>query len=132
MSDKEWDYWTDVLGQTYRVGDTVAVATVNGKSPQMVLARVERINKMDSKGKPITKSEWVWEDSFQTYNWREPHERKEFPSCTVTATPIVDARGFTRYSSQHWNSETKQIEHTQAKKINYSIPENIIKIKLSS
>lgn len=53
-TDKEWEYWTDVLGNEYRPGDLVAIATVNGKSPQLVLAIVERINKVNSRGEELT------------------------------------------------------------------------------
>lgn len=48
--------WTDTLGQVFRPGDLIAVATVNDKSPQMVIARVERINLTNAKGERLVRS----------------------------------------------------------------------------
>lgn len=60
---KEWttDRWKDSLGQEFRPGDLVAVATINGKSPQMVVAEVVRINTHNSKGQRHTKQAWTGE-----------------------------------------------------------------------
>jgi hypothetical protein len=65
-----WPEWTDELGNTYRPGDIVAVAIVNGRSPQMVLAVVERINKVNSSGDEIRTN--------KTFDLDEPirHERE--------------------------------------------------------
>lgn len=48
-----WPEWTDELGHTYRPGDIVAIAIINGRSPQMVIAKVERINRVNSSGEEI-------------------------------------------------------------------------------
>lgn len=50
------DEWQDSIGQTFRPGDLVAVATVNGRSPQMVIAEVKTINLTNAKGERYTKS----------------------------------------------------------------------------
>ena len=51
--DMVWSEWTDELGNTYRPGDIVAIAIINGRSPQMIIARVDRINKVNSYGEEI-------------------------------------------------------------------------------
>jgi hypothetical protein len=50
------DRWKDSLGQEFRPGDMIAVAVINGRSPQMVVAEVERINTTNAKGEPHKKS----------------------------------------------------------------------------
>lgn len=52
--DMVWPEWTDELGNTYRPGDIVAIAIINGRSPQMIIARVDRINRVNSYGEEIT------------------------------------------------------------------------------
>lgn len=51
--DMVWPEWTDELGNTYRPGDIVAIAIINGRSPQLLIARVEHINRVNSYGEPI-------------------------------------------------------------------------------
>jgi hypothetical protein len=51
--DMIWPEWTDELGNTYCPGDIVAIAIINGRSPQLIIARVERINRVNSYGEPI-------------------------------------------------------------------------------
>lgn len=51
--DMIWPEWTDELGNTYRPGDIVAIAIINGRSPQMIVAKVDRINKVNSYGEEI-------------------------------------------------------------------------------
>ena len=96
--------WTDAYGQTYGPGDHIAVATISGRSPQLVIAVVERINTVDSKGQPIV-----------TYVGWNPTTRQPItaPSCTVTARPVHDGRGFHRWSDRA---------------VTYRIPGNIIKV----
>src|SRR5258705_13890591 len=62
VSNKTWDSWTDELGNTYKPGDIIAIATISRKSPQMVLAIVERINRVTSSGEEITASKWFDHD----------------------------------------------------------------------
>lgn len=128
-SERFWDSWTDVLGQEYRVGDLVSVATISGKSPQMVIAEVTAINRM--RKDPWTRIDgedgdyhfgpaWV----LITKGYKEPQ-----PSCTIKALPLVDARGFYRTGDgRHWN---RQNEERNVKQVTYQIPNNIIKLSLT-
>lgn len=124
---KEWPEWTDSLGNVYRPGDIVAVATINGRSPQLVIARVEKINRLNSSGKEIITSQYtaypepVW--TVNPVNGKEYWKQGEYatvPYCSVKATPLRDLRGFGR-----WSQKDDQGNH---KAVTYSIPENIIKI----
>lgn len=82
-----WPSWTDVLGNTYGLGDIVAIAVINGKSPQMVIARVERINRVNSSGELITERMWFDHDEpirherecYKVRNHREYLARKVKP-----------------------------------------------------
>lgn len=146
--DMLWSEWTDELGNTYRPGDLVAIAIINGRSPQMVIARVERINKVNSYGEPhmanktfdleepvrherecftLKKRNDPYWSRYYNYDdhickpecteyWQTTETRK-VPSCTVTATPIADLRGFSRWSTD---------QDGKNKPVTYSIPENII------
>lgn len=152
MADKTWDEWTDNLGNTYRPGDIVAVATINGKSPQMVIAVVERINRVNSSGEEIKTRKWFdhdepiqrerecyyakSNDAYYSRYQREVHtckpactmyietgEYRTVPSCTVRARPIADLRGFSRWGTG---------EDGVNKAVTYSIPDNIILIEKRS
>lgn len=135
---KTWDEWTDCLGNTYRPGDTVAIAVINGKSPQLVIAIVERINRVDSSGVEITTRKWfehenpVWKTRTRKQydyptrssisieeEYQETGKYRTVPSCSVRATPIIDARGFRR-----WGQGVDGVN----KAVTYKIPENIIKV----
>ena len=148
MNEKTWPEWTDELGNTYKPGDVIAVATINGKSPQMVIAVVERINRVNSSGDEIFTQKWFDHDepiqrqrecyyaknpSYGGYYNRPVHECKpactmyietgeyrKVPSCTVRARPIADLRGFGRYGSN---------EDGTNKAVTYSIPQNIILVE---
>lgn len=96
----ELNLWTDVLGNDIRAGDTVAYASINGKSPQLVIANVERIMATDSNGVPL-----------QMYDYREG---KTVPSCSIVVHPVLDARGF-------WRSERGRAVHLK-------IPQNVIRV----
>jgi len=109
--DKTWPHWTDCLGNIIYPDDLVAVSTINGRSPQLVIARVVRINRLNSKGEEIVvqqrekiNDKWEWTTT---------------PSCTITAVPVIDARGFFRWSGR--NGE-------EAKAVTYQIPSNIVKV----
>lgn len=104
---KTWPEWTDVLGQTYRPDDYVAYAMISGRSPQLVIARVVRINRVNSKGQEITTR--VWPNG----HWERDASMIEVPYCTITLLPTIDARGFSRVGG---------------KPVTLFIPENIIKI----
>lgn len=132
-SPKTWDEWTDPLGQVYKPGDYVAVATINGKSPQMVICKVVRINRVDSKGhlicaktsrkvdakegEPGARQDRKWDAARKTQVDTGVWYRLEYdypPLCTVTAYPIIDGRGFGRYGD--------------VKNSTYRLPGNIIKV----
>lgn len=148
--EKTWPEWEDCQGNVYQPGDIVAVAIINGRSPQLVLARVERINRVNSSGEliwanktfdldePIRQERECYtrrgldrrERYYEMYypnhickpectEWTQTTEVRKVPSCTVKATPILDARGFGR-SRDH---------DGKAKAVTYSIPENIILIE---
>lgn len=105
-ADKTWPHWADALGNLIYPGDTIAIATINGRSPQLVIAEVERINRLNSRGEEITES------------IREMGKWKSVPSCSITAKPIMDARGFVRWGTKD----------TKVRSVTYQIPANIIKI----
>jgi len=132
-----WDSWTDVIGNEYRPGDLVCIATISGRSPQLVIAEVVKINKTDKNGEPFTTRQWFDHDEpimkrreVRRYNYQtrtyddiveeyvEKGEYRQVPSCTVTCQPIQDTRKFYRST----NSEGK------ARKVTYTIIENIIKV----
>lgn len=157
-SSKEWDSWEDCLGNKYQAGDVIAVATISGRSPQLVLAVVERINKVNSSGEEIfTNKSFTLDEPIRhemecsvlkmaknansyydryyveraqnhqcvpscTERWQKEEVRK-VPSCTVKARPILNARGFTRWSIN---------QDGLAKAVTYSIPENIILVEKRS
>ncbi len=101
--DKTWPYWTDCLGNIIYSGDYIAVATINGRSPQLVIAQVERINRLNSRGEEITEGV------------RENGKWVTVPSCSITARPFKDARDFKRWADK-------------PRAVTYQIPANCIKI----
>ncbi len=117
---KDYPFWTDVLGQQYGPGDIVSISTISGKSPQLVVAEVVRIARKDSKGELITCSAG-YDRATNTYLSK--------PSCKVVALPLVDARGFSRWG--RWNSVTKAYDKP-TKTVTYSIPQNIVKLAITA
>lgn len=125
--------WTDVVGQTYSPGDVVAVSIINGRSPQTVIARVEAIYLDDSKGKPyhetqafrlgadmqpLDQSVTLTEDDEvvpHAYGGGTAYRHRQ--SCAVQCTPLIDARGFNRWSDR---------------KVSYTIPMNIVKVGVTA
>lgn len=126
--DKTWPYWTDILGNLIYPGDHIAVSTINGRSPQTVIARVVRINRLNSKGEEITGREWVdHENPIEkertgggTY-W-ERGEYRISSSCTITAVPVIDARNFFRWTGR---------DGTEPKAVTYQIAANCVKVELN-
>ena len=104
-----WPSWTDALGQTYEPGDFIAYACVNGRSPQLVFAKVLSIPRKDGQGKEIMEGYWEPDE-----NGRPFGTRAERPSCKVKVLPLLDARYF--YRSEN------------ARPVTLSIPQNIIKV----
>lgn len=125
-SDKTWPEWTDHLGQTYRPGDWVAVAVINGRSPQLVIAEVERINRRRSSGELITERRHIKdEEGRHTYTF------EDVPSCTIRAKPLIDGRGFYRSAERWvWNAESGEGHHepTPVRSVTYQFPGNIVKV----
>lgn len=115
-----WPEWTDVLGQTYRPGDRVAIAIISGRSPQLVIGTVLQINRVDSKGEEIRKACFK---RFERDDGKWDYERWTEDSCTVRVRPELDARGFYR-SNRGWFDD----KHNEARPVTYKIPENIIKV----
>jgi len=121
MSDEEllWPEWTDVLGNTYRPGDIVCVAVINGKSPQQVIGEVIQINKSRKVDQYIDGryQRGVLEPIVSTHaeiGEDGRYVRTTVPSCTVRIKPLIDARGFRRLG--------------EAKAVTYQIPANILKL----
>lgn len=126
MSGKQTrNSWTDTIGQVYQVGDYIAVASTAGRSPQMVIARVESINTHRADGTPIMQ-----------YVGRDPNIGPLYkPSVTITAKPVLDGRGFHRTTTR-WIPPEKRGADGEAfepipggpRSVTYTIPGNIIKI----
>lgn len=109
------DKWTDSVGQEFSPGDYVAVATISGRSPQMVVAQVVSLNTHNSRGELNTKG---WGSSGD-------------PTVTVTALPIHDGRGFIRWGAfVKYDSDTGEwlVDKKKIKKVTYQFVENIIKL----
>lgn len=93
---KTWDEWTDILGNTYRPGDIVAVSTINGKSPQLVIARVERINRVNSSGEEITARKYL-EHPEPIEKIRECYDRNHV--------------GYSEWVRLNWPSQSSYVHH---------------------
>lgn len=112
---KLWSSYVDILDQTIKAGDHVAYASISGKSPQLVIAQVVRINRVDSKGEPITSG----------------YGNRAEPACTLRIQPLIDARGFHR-GGQKWNRALNQYEQVdKPREVTIQIPNNVIKISWS-
>lgn len=100
------DRWKDSLGQEFRPGDMVAVAVVNGRSPQMVVAEVERINTTNAKGEPHTKTAWTGE--------MKPREvvRRTYvgPDPGPQPQPAWGRRAEYREKWQEWHAKKAELE----------------------
>lgn len=115
IDPKLWASYVDVLDQTIRPGDYVAYASISGKSPQMVIAQVIQINRLNSSGEPI------YENSYN----------KQGAGCTIKLQPLIDARGFWRSGQKHdyTTGTVEQVEKARA--VTIQIPANVIKISWS-
>lgn len=150
-----YDEWTDPCGNVYRPGDHVAVATISGRSPQLVIAKVVSINRVNSKGEEIGKSSFDGGDPELDAALAEC--RKEQPRLIAGANqPAYDAWR-KRYDPlvQAWRKSRKPIFHpsctvtclpsidgrnfyrtkyadgTKVKKITYQFPGNIVKVTIN-
>lgn len=121
---KVWGSWTDVLGQTYRPGDTVAVGVINGRSPQIVIGEVIRINRINSQGQEHLEEVLERDDNGMPVRDPGTHDfiRHIVPSCTVTVMPQVDARGF-------WRAGVTFQKDKKVRPVTYTIWQNIIKVR---
>lgn len=149
-SPKTWPEWTDVLGQTYRPGDYVAVSVINGRSPQMVIGKVIQINRVDSKNNLIVELDRRWEPCDEHDNgarffnaeqaarqsrWASVSDKDMMEegwyktvdhyidSCTVKVQPLLDARGFGRTGTYRWARE----QH-MPRSVVYRLWENVLKV----
>ena len=114
-----WPSWTDALGQTYEPGDFIAYASISGRSPQLVFAKVLSIPRKDSQGEEIRAFDHYEDHPVDTYaNGRPVQVRVTSPSCKVKVLPLLDARGFYRGGSRTGD----------VKAVTLSIPQNIIKV----
>ncbi len=104
---KTWDSWTDMLGQTYSPGDLVVYASISGRSPHMVFAKVDQINRVNSKNEDVVVTHYHY-DAKTKKRWTTTT-----PSCTVRVIPLESGRGFHRWSDR---------------KVTLSIPGNIVKV----
>lgn len=141
---KTTDEWEDSLGQKIVPGDFIAVATISGKSPQMVVAQIEKMSTHNADGKPFGAHSKAYpavatdEKDFSPRTFPRhdgttvtypPHIR----TVTVTATPMFDGRGFGR-SRGKWgyNPITGKYEHNGSDKVRpvtYRVVGNIIKLE---
>ena len=156
-NDKEWSHWIDELGNKYQPGDIVAISIVKGRSPQMIIARVDRINKINSSGEEIMVN--------KTFELDEPIRRER--ECYILKRKKSADKYYDRYylerdsthvcdpSCTEWwqTTEVKNVPSCtvkatpiadlrgfgrsrnhdgKAKSNTYSIPENIIFIEKGS
>ena len=135
------DSWEDSLGQKIEPGDFIAVATISGRSPQMVIAQIVRLNTHDKDGNPFGAFSKAYpataceEDDFKpktvpthsggTHTYA-PHIRTN----TITATPLFDGRGFSR-SRGSWSWVGGKYVHDGSDKVRdstYRIVGNVVKL----
>lgn len=108
---------TDMFGQAYGVGDFVVYATVDGRSPVMKYARVEKLLAAEV-------GSWETTDRGREYVTR--------PTLKVGVREISNGRGFTRYDSYaiEWTDDTHTATRRVEKKVRVTYPmvENIVKV----
>lgn len=149
--DMIWPEWTDELGNTYRPGDIVAIAIINGRSPQMLVARVDRINRVNSYGEPIMVNKSFELDepvkharecfyvkrrqepprSYDRYSWDRAQTHICEPSCTewIQTSEVRNIPSCTVKATplQDLRGFGRSRDHDgKAKSNTYSIPENIL------
>lgn len=152
--DMVWAEWVDELGNTYRPGDIVAISTVNGKSPQMVIAKVDRINRVNSSGEElftnktfllnepirqerecyVLKRRNMGDRYYDRYYLERDSTHVCDPSCTewwqtteVRKVPSCTVRAIPIADLRDFGRSRNQ--DGKAKTVTYSIPENIIFIE---
>ena len=153
--DMLWPEWTDVLGNTYKPGDIVAVATISGRSPQMVFARVIRINRVNSSGEPhmVNKSFELEEpirkerECYYVQRSKDPYYRRDYysydrmsqhvcePSCTeywvthetrkVPSCTVTAEPLIDGRNFGRWSTD----QDGKNKAVTYSIPGNIVLVE---
>ena len=156
--DMVWPEWTDELGNTYRPGDIVAIAIINGRSPQMLIARVDRINRVNSYGEEIwTNKEFILEEPIKrtTECYVQKRKNRDQGLYYDRYYSELDATHICKPSCTEWweTTETRKVPSCtvkatpiadlrgfgrstnhdgKAKSNTYSIPENIIFIEKGS
>ena len=110
------DKWTDSLGQEFGPGDLISVAVINGRSPQMVIARVERINTTDPKGEPHVRRRRTGRKVPQEYARREyagpPFKETGFRGNYAEARAARDHNDKLTRDPANWRTwtETRQVD----------------------
>lgn len=112
MADELTTYesWIDALGNEIRPGDTVAIAIISGRSPQLVTGKIISINAYNSRGVRHVDTRFVYKDG-------RIADRKYVETCTITVEPTSGSR---------WAAERG--DRRTAKKITYNFPDNMVKI----
>ena len=138
---KTTDEWEDSLGQKIVPGDFVAVATISGRSPQMVIAQIERLNTHDSHGKPFGAYSKAYPAVASEESDFLPRTHKRYDgttytspahirTVTITATPLFDGRGFRR-SRGKWSYVGGVYVHDGSEKVRpvtYRVVGNMVKL----
>lgn len=137
------DSWEDSLGQKISPGDFIAVATISGRSPQMVIAQLERINTHNNEGKPFGAHSKAYpasayeESDFETRTRTRPDGTiQTLPgkvrTVTLTCTPLFDGRGFHR-SRGKWSFVGGKYVHDGSDKVRpatYRVVGNVVKMDM--
>jgi len=111
--------WRDTLGQEFGAGDLIAVATVSGKSPQMVVAEVLRINTHNSKGERHVKTARTGERVTlyrENRVWIGPAEFKDHYTAMETMEP-----GVGRLSRQAQQARSREFWEAQRRPENWEV-----------
>lgn len=85
--------WYDSIGQKIHPGDYIAVATINGRSPQLVYAQIKQINKTNKDGKPYY---FGFHGPAQALDPQYYNLDNYTPTVVVSAVPIYSGRDFYR------------------------------------
>lgn len=104
------DRWKDSLGQEFKPGDMIAVAVINGKSPQMVVAMVERINTTNAKGEPHTKTAWTGEMKPREVVYKTYVGPKIPPQPSAPSYYFDTQRADYRAKWQEWHARKTELE----------------------
>lgn len=115
---------TDMLGNTYKVGDHVVYGTVSSKCPVLKYAIVEKIIA------EIRERPSGYEDVYRADGsaWRRP-TYENYTYMRVGVREISNGRGFRRFDTElHGTGEDRyKVIGTKPPRITYPMTENIVK-----